>query len=294
VPDRRPRGPQPHWRPQRETLRVLAAVEAVLGLYADYLPVTLRQCFYVLHGEGVLAKTLRDYKRLGEYVGMARRSGRIPWAAIRDDKQVAAEAPPAFTEPGHFWRAVNAIALDYRVDRQHGQPVRLELWSETAGMVPQLGRVGEQFGISCYSGGGFDGLVGKHDAAERAITGGMKTCILHIGDYDASGEWILTALAEDVTAFAEVAGAEVEFVRVAVTPEQVETYHLPSAPLSATDRRSFSGSTTTQAEALPPDTLATIVREAIEARRDMDLLRQAIEREPAERQAIIDRLNDLR
>ncbi|MFE4873444.1 hypothetical protein [Streptomyces sp. NPDC056682] len=106
--------------------------------------------------------------------------------------------------------------------------------------------------------------------------------------------WILTALAEDVTAFAAAAGAEVEFVRVAVTPEQVETHHLPTAPPSATDRRSFSGSTTTQAEALTPNVLAAIVRDAIEARRDMDVLRQTIQREPAERQAIIDRLANVR
>ncbi|MFJ3881565.1 hypothetical protein ACIPW5_29455 [Streptomyces sp. NPDC090077] len=38
---------------------------------------------------------------------------------------------------------------------------------------------------------------------------------------------------------------------------------------------------------------AAIVREAIEARRDMDILQQVIEREPAERQAIIDRLSSL-
>lgn len=113
----------------------------------------------------------------------------------------------------------------------------------------------------------------------------------NVGDYDASGERILTALAEDVTTFAAAAAAEVEFVCVAVTPEQVETYHLSTAPPSVTDRRAFSGSTTTQAEALTPNVLAAIVREAIEGRRDMDILRQAIEREPAERQAIIDRLN---
>ncbi|MEU9198137.1 hypothetical protein [Streptomyces hundungensis] len=127
----------------------------------------------------------------------------------------------------------------------------------------------------------------------RAIAGGKETCILHIGDYDASGEWILTALAEDVTAFAAAGGAEVEFVRVAVTPEQVEIYQLPTALPSVTDRRSFSGSTTTQAESLTPDVLAAIVREAIESRRDMNVLHQAIEREPAERQALVDRLTGM-
>ncbi|WP_326771013.1 hypothetical protein OG978_46210 (plasmid) [Streptomyces sp. NBC_01591] len=39
-----------------------------------------------------------------------------------------------------------------------------------------------------------------------------------------------------------------EFERVAVTPEQIVTYGLPTVPPNATDRRSFSGTATTQAE----------------------------------------------
>ena len=45
MPNKRPRGPRPHWRPKRETLRVLAAVDAVLDRYRDHLPVSLRQLF---------------------------------------------------------------------------------------------------------------------------------------------------------------------------------------------------------------------------------------------------------
>jgi hypothetical protein len=78
MPNKRPRGPQPRSaRPKRETLRVLAAVEVVLDRYRDHLPVSLRQLFYVLLSDGVLAKTEHEYKRMCEYVGMARRSGRI-------------------------------------------------------------------------------------------------------------------------------------------------------------------------------------------------------------------------
>lgn len=131
-------------------------------------------------------------------------------------------------------------------------------------MVPQLVRLGEEFGIACFSGGGFDGLAGKHDAAMRAVAGGTKSRILHLGDYDQSGEHMFSALAEDVIAFAAAAGAQIEFQRVAITPAQVVTYNLPTAPPKVTDRRSFSGTATTQAEALPPDILAAIVREAIE------------------------------
>lgn len=102
---------------------------------------------------------------------------------------------------------------------------------------------------------------------------------------------MFSALAEDVIAFAAAAGAEIEFQRVAVTAEQVATYNLPTAPPKATDRRSFSGTATTQAEALPPDILSAIVREAIEAHHNPVVHQQTLAREAAERRAIRDRLS---
>jgi hypothetical protein len=53
--------------------------------------------------------------------------------------------------------------------------------------------------------------------------------------------------------------------RLAVTPEQIAAYDLPTAPPKPTDRRAFAGQTC-QAEALAPDVLASILRDAIEAR----------------------------
>ncbi len=70
----------------------------------------------------------------------------------------------------------------------------------------------------------------------------------------------------------------------------IAAYNLPTAPPKATDRRSFSGPTT-QAEALPPDILAAIVREAIEAHRDPEVHRQALAREEAKRRALRERLS---
>ncbi|MEQ4611459.1 hypothetical protein ABMX48_36615 [Streptomyces cavourensis] len=111
MPNKRPRGPQPYWRPKRETIRVLTAVDDILDRYRDHLPVSLRQLFYVLLSDGVLEKIERDYKRMCEYVGMARRSGRIPWDVIRDDTQIAVDAPPSFTGPADFFTAVD-LAVD--------------------------------------------------------------------------------------------------------------------------------------------------------------------------------------
>jgi hypothetical protein len=60
---------------------------------------------YVLLSDGVLEKTERDYRRMCEYVGMARRSGRISWDVIRDDTQIAVDARPFFAGPDDFWTA---------------------------------------------------------------------------------------------------------------------------------------------------------------------------------------------
>jgi hypothetical protein len=84
--------------------------------------------------------------------------------------------------------------------------------------------------------------------------------VLHIGDFDPSGEHIFNSLKEDIQAFSS---SNVEFSRVAVTEAQGLQYNLPTAPPKKTDNRSFSGSATIQAEALPPATLAWILNEGI-------------------------------
>ncbi|MEI5519749.1 hypothetical protein WB388_03895 [Streptomyces brasiliscabiei] len=53
---------------------MLAAVDTVLDRYREHTSVSLRQLWYVLVSDG---------------------SGRIPWDAIRDDTQIAIEAPPS-------------------------------------------------------------------------------------------------------------------------------------------------------------------------------------------------------
>jgi hypothetical protein len=63
-----------------------------------------------------------------------------------------------------------------------------------------------------------------------------------------------------------------------VTPEQIASYRLPTVPPKLTDRRAFTGETC-QAEALAPDVLAQILRDAIEARIDRRALNRVLRRE---------------
>ncbi|MCX4791904.1 hypothetical protein OG369_39285 [Streptomyces sp. NBC_01221] len=63
---------------RRSSLDLLAAVDRVLNRYTDRLLLTIRQVWYSLISDGVLAKETRTYKRLIEVIGMGRRSGRTP------------------------------------------------------------------------------------------------------------------------------------------------------------------------------------------------------------------------
>ena len=72
------------WKPQKRTEPLLADIAAVLEEYREYLPLTIRQVFYRLVGKGY-PKTESFCERVGDVCTRARRSGRIPFADIRDD-----------------------------------------------------------------------------------------------------------------------------------------------------------------------------------------------------------------
>jgi hypothetical protein len=63
-----------------------------------------------------------------------------------------------------------------------------------------------------------------------------------------------------------------------VLPAQIEKLRLPTAPPKVTDRRAFAGATC-QAEAIAPDVLAQIIRDAIMSHLDHDAYAQVLERE---------------
>lgn len=68
--------------------------------------------------------------------------------------------------------------------------------------------------------------------------------------------------------------------------EQARTMGLPTAPAKATDNRTFEGQTV-QAEAIPPDQLAAILRGAIEGRQDDAARTRVLDLEAAERLELV-------
>ena len=74
-----------------------------------------------------------------------------------------------------------------------------------------------------------------------------------------------------------------------MTPDQIAALNLPTAPPKPTDRRAFAGETV-QAEAIPPDVLTNIVRDAIEARQDVAIRAALLAAEADSRKELARRL----
>ena len=158
-------------------------------------------------------------------------------------------------------------------------------------MVPQLERVAHPLGATVMSGGGFDSATDKHNFAATLAGHDRPTEVLHIGDHDPSGVSMFLAYLEDVEAFTRDLGGNATFTRLAVTPEQITAYDLPTAPPKETDRRAFSGQTC-QAEALAPDVLANILQTAIEQRIDRRVYESVLRRERKIRRELLAQLSD--
>jgi hypothetical protein len=298
TPGRGPRRrPQPRlrgyvkWRPNSATEKLLDQVQDVLDEYAAHLPLTVRQIFYRLVGAHGYAKDERAYKRLIYMLGRARRAEMIPFDAIRDDG-VVTYSSRWYDGPEEFWDDAARRARGYRENRQAGQRQYVELWCEAHGMAPQLRRVADEFSVPVYSNGGFVSISGVRGMAAHALDHDVPTVIMHVGDFDPSGESIFTAMTEDAAAFVEadrvINTQRIVPVRVALTVAQVKQHGLPAAPPKAkdsrtkkwvrsADARAVGG--TVQAEALPPDVLAEIVRAALEDVFDMGRVAHQIESE---------------
>ena len=281
------------WNPQKRTQRLLDEVLGVLEEYADHLPLTCRQVYYRLVSQGY-DKTEQSYSRLTELMNRARRSGRVPFDSVRDDGVQVSEPSGCFHGMAEFWETVRYAAEQYCRNRLEGQLVNVELWAESGGMVPQLSRIAHPYGIVVFSSGGFDSTTAKYDAAARIVSVDQKTVVLHIGDHDPSGLSVFASAAEDVTALVDdLGGAHAPvFERVAVTPEQVDHYMLPSSPPKATDKRgSFEGQTT-QCEALAPDDLAAEVASAIDKWLDREILQRVLAEESEDQRSIVAKLQE--
>jgi hypothetical protein len=211
--------------------------------------------------------------------------------AIRDDGTTRTDGD-GWQDQDHFIRSVVAMAKTYQRDKSESQATRVMILVEAAGMLPQIVKAVGSYGLTVISSSGFDSLTMKYELVKDIMEDGRPTVVLHIGDLDPSGVCIFYSIEADVHLFVG-SDQELLFRRIALTTEQVVLYGLPTSPPKATDKRGDVIAETCQCEALPPDTLAVIVKAAV--REYIDQGQYALDAyiEQQERAYLIEKLHSL-
>ena len=276
------------WTP-RPGGRPAVQLEIALAVIAEYkanLPLTVRQIYYRSVGKYGRPKSEDEYETLIETISRARRARLIRFEHIHDDDNDHVAIGGADDDPvGDFIDGV-ARSVEYvRLNRQDGQPAFIEVHCEAAGMKDQLEQVTWEYGIPVVASGGQLTLSARWRTAQRAaerVGMGITTEILHLGDADEAGFSITENAIEDPAAFvaALVPHPPLEPMtgeRLALTEDQIDgTFWTPAhgpLPPDPTGKPGF------QLEALAPDEIAQILREAIEARLDLEAYKAVLERE---------------
>jgi hypothetical protein len=270
-------------------------------------PLTLRQLYYALVSRGAIPKTEAAYAKLKRVMRDVRESGACPWDWVVDHVRSVFAA--------RTWEGVEGLLDDtsklYRRDLMRHQDVAIQLWAESDSIGSVIAPVADRYTIPTFVGRGYASRGYLWSAAREAVAAhkaGKDVVILHVGDFDPSGEDIFRDVEQTLRLYAAAielnrtvasvrpslhtgVGAFTnwfDFERLALTQDQVDEYHLPSRPPKASDVRTakFTGSGAVEVEALPVDALLEIVEEAIVENIDERQLQVVLAAEAWEREQV--------
>jgi len=183
----------------------------------------------------------------------------------------------------------------YRYDLGHDQPDHVEIWAEKDAIVSVLLDAADPLRVQVMPFRGFTSLTSLYNAAmnfKDRIDEGKEISIYYFGDHDPSGVAIDAAAQK---ALRDDFDVDISFHRVAVTPQQIAQYNLPTRPTKATDSRAkkFVGESV-EIDAMPRDVLLDLVTSRIMLHLPADVMQRLEATERAQRaslQTVLDNLN---
>jgi hypothetical protein len=269
--------------------RVRATREQVLGrrqhlynIVAAMRPMTVRQVFYQATVRGIIEKTEAGYTKVQTDLVQMRRSGALPYSWLVDNTRWQRK-PNTFK---NIEAALEETAKLYRKALWADADAYVEIWLEKDALAGVILPVTSAYDVSLMVARGYASLSFLHSAAEQIHELRVPTYIYHLGDFDPSGVDAGRKIEKTLKEMAP--GAEIHFKRIAVTPEQIEAWDLPTRPTKATDSRSKNfGDVSVELDAIAPDRLRRLVELHIERhlpKHQFDILKVA---EKSERDLLI-------
>ena len=268
---------------QRRSRSEMASIRAaILQVVEENAPMTVRQVFYQLVSLGVIDKSEGEYK--GTVVRLLtdlRISGELPFESIADNTRWMRK-PRTFSS---LEEALRNTATTYRRAAWDNQPSYVEVWLEKDALAGVVYEETETWDVPLMVTRGYPSVSYLHAAAETIQECEKAAYLYYLGDHDPSGVDIPRNVEARLREFAPL--AEIHFVRLAVTREQIAEFRLPTRPTKASDVRSrgFVGESV-EVDAIAPAQLRALVRKAIEQHVNKRALRILQIAEKSEREFI--------
>lgn len=267
----------------RFAAKSLAMIEQCNEIIEDYqgqgLRLTLRQLYYQLVTKNVIPNVERSYKNLGSLLNDARYAGLVDWDAIEDRNREPMREP----EWNSIQDLVEAAVTSFRLPRWADQLYYAELWVEKAALAGVLEPLSAEAHVTLMVNRGYSSASAMYESAgrfRRAQRAGKRLRLFYLGDFDPSGE----DMVRDVSERLETFRVNVRVEKIALTEEQIEQYRPPPNPAKMSDSRAPAfvaryGASSYEVDALPPNVLAQIVRDALDSVIDREKMDAVIERE---------------
>ncbi len=244
-------------------------------------PMTVRQVFYQATVRGLAEKSEAGYRQVQNDLVLMRRAGMLPYNWLADNTRW--QRKPR-TYDG-VQDALEATARIYRKSLWANADAYVEVWLEKDALSGVVMPVTALYDVPLMVARGYASLSFLHSAAEAINEMEVPTHIYHFGDFDPSGvnagekiEETLRELAPD---------ASIAFERVAVTPQQIAAWDLPTRPTKATDSRAKNfGDVSVELDAIDPNGLRGLVEEVINRHLPQDELKVLKAAEESERELI--------
>jgi hypothetical protein len=256
-------------------------------------PITGRGVGYKLFARHLIASMSRtDMAPVYRLLKIARERGIIPWEWIVDETREIERKRSGWADPAAF---VATVSRAYKRDFWKQQPKRVLVVSEKGTVRGLLNPVLRDLGVGFLVLHGFSSATAIHDLAEDYD--GRDLILIYVGDYDPSGMYMSE---EDIpTRLEKYEGDHIEVNRVALLREHCDA--MPRASFPASDKGPKPGSKGDprykwfvrnygkrcwELDAMDPNDLRDIVREAIEDEIEWDAWDRCAVVEKAEQESL--------
>lgn len=234
--------------------RVTARAGKIVGSYDT--GVTLRQLFYRLVVEGAIPNSQNAYKTLSKVTAELRRNGNFP-QLIDQTRDIHRFGGFSGSQDAVEW-----LIATYSRERDENQEYSVYLGIEKHGMVQQLRRWFNKYGVAIAPLGGYSSQTYVDEIIEDVTNSGRPAVLIYAGDFDPSGIDILRDFEERCSCFDYVR-------RIALNEDQVRAYNLPVNPGKKSDSRAagfvrdYGQLMQVELDALPPDLLRGLYEAAL-------------------------------